>query len=123
ANSEEYPVVFRLAEQYLIRAEARAELGKISEAQSDLNVIRNRAGLGNTTASTKEALRDAILDERQVELFTERGHRWFDLKRRGEAADVLAPLKPSWQDTDVLFPIPESELLLNPNLLPQNDGY
>ncbi|MDO5969403.1 RagB/SusD family nutrient uptake outer membrane protein, partial [Flavivirga aquimarina] len=46
ANSEEYPVVFRLAEQYLIRAEARAELGKISEAQSDLNVIRNRAGLG-----------------------------------------------------------------------------
>ncbi|WP_170324226.1 RagB/SusD family nutrient uptake outer membrane protein [Polaribacter vadi] len=127
--SFEYPVVFRLAEQYLIRAEARAELNKIAGAQSDLNVVRNRAGLRNTMSSTTQELLDAILRERRVELFTEYGHRWFDLKRwftleRPEnAAEVLTPLKPNWKDTNVLFPVPESEILLNPNLLPQNDGY
>lgn len=126
----EYSVVFRLAEQYLIRAEALTEQGKISEAQSDLNDIRNRAGLPNTTAATQDDLLTAILNERRVELFAERsGHRWFDLKRwfhlerPGNAADVLAPLKPSWQVTNLLLPVPESEILLNPNLLPQNDGY
>ncbi len=127
----EYAIVLRLAEQYLIRAEARVmkENIDISGAQADLNRIRNRAGLLNTTANTKEELLTAILNERQVELFTEYGHRWFDLKRwlhlgrPGNAAEVLAPLKPRWQDTNVLFPVPESQILLNPNLLPQNDGY
>lgn len=124
SSSLEYQVVFRLAEQYLIRAEARAQLGNnIVGAQEDLNVIRNRAGLPNTTATTKSALLDDIFHERQVELFTEQGHRWFDLKRAEKAGEVLAPIKPNWQNRDVLFPIPESEILLNPNLLPQNDGY
>ncbi|GAA3619526.1 RagB/SusD family nutrient uptake outer membrane protein [Flavivirga jejuensis] len=122
-ESVEYLIAFRLAEQYLIRAEARAKLGEIPEAQADLNVIRNRAGLGNTGASTTDALVDAILKERFVELFTEWGHRWVDLKRREKATEVLAPIKPGWRDTDILFPIPESQILLNPNLLPQNDGY
>ncbi|GAA3586852.1 RagB/SusD family nutrient uptake outer membrane protein [Flavivirga amylovorans] len=122
-TSVEYPVQLRLAEQYLIRAEARAELEKIPEAQSDLNAIRNRAGLPNTTATTMEELLEAILQERRVELFTEHGHRWFDLKRTGKAAEVLTAIKPNWKDTDMLLPIPEAELLLNPNLLPQNDGY
>ncbi len=122
-TSIEYPIVFRLAEQYLIRSEARVQLGNILGAQSDLNVIRNRAGLENTMASTTNELLDAILQERFVELFTEGGHRWFDLKRMEKAAEVLAPIKPAWRDTDILFPIPESEILLNPNLLPQNDGY
>ncbi|NMH89697.1 RagB/SusD family nutrient uptake outer membrane protein [Flavivirga sp. Y03] len=122
-ESLEYLVEFRLAEQYLIRAEARAELDKISESQADLNVIRNRAGLANTTASTPNQLREAILRERFVELFTEGGHRWFDLKRMRKAEEVLAPIKPGWRKTDILLPIPESEILLNPNLLPQNEGY
>ena len=122
-TSFEYPVILRLAEQYLIRAEAKAELGDIAGAQSDLNVIRIRAGLTNTTAANTNELLVAILQERRVELFTEQGHRWFDLKRTGKAATVLAPIKPGWRDTDILFPIPESEILLNPNLLPQNDGY
>ncbi len=122
-TSLEYTVVFRLAEQYLIRAEARAQRGKIVDAQTDLNKIRTRAGLPNTTASTLNDLLKAIFDERQVELFTEKGLRWFDLKRTGRAAEVLAPIKPGWQHTDILFPVPESEILLNPNLLPQNDGY
>ena len=122
-SSVEYSIQLRLAEQYLIRAEARAHLENITGAQADINTIRNRAGLGNTTAATLDDLLDAILQERRVELFTEKGHRWFDLKRMGKAIEVLAPIKPGWQDTDVLFPIPNAELLLNPNLLPQNDGY
>lgn len=122
-SSVEYAIQLRLAEQYLIRAEARLQLGDITGAQTDINAIRNRAGLGNTTAATLNELLDAILQERRVELFTEKGHRWFDLKRMGKAKDVLEPIKPGWKDTDILFPIPESEILLNPNLLPQNDGY
>lgn len=123
SSSVEYSILLRLAEQYLIRAEARAHLGDISGAQADLNAIRNRAGLGNTSASTLNELLDAILQERRVELFTEMGHRWFDLKRMGKAIEVLAPIKPGWRDTDILFPIPEYEISLNPNLLPQNEGY
>ena len=123
ATSFEYLIILRLAEQYLIRAEARARLGDIEGAQSDINVIRGRAGLGETTANTMEDLLDAILQERRVEFFTELGHRWFDLKRMGKAAEVLAPIKSNWRDTNVLFPVPANELLANPNLLPQNDGY
>ncbi|AUP81545.1 RagB/SusD family nutrient uptake outer membrane protein [Flavivirga eckloniae] len=123
AESKEYPVVFRLAEQYLIRAEARAQRGDISGAQEDLNVVRTRAGLPNTIAASTDALLGVILQERRVELFTEHGHRWFDLKRLGKAAEILAPVKSNWQDKDILLPIPESEILLNPNLIPQNDGY
>ena len=125
SSSLEYPIMLRLAEQYLIRAEARVNRDDIDieGAQSDLNVIRTRAGLPNITAASKEELLKAILHERHVELFTEQGHRWFDLKRTRKAAEVLAPIKPGWQDRDILFPVPESEILLNPNLLPQNDGY
>lgn len=124
-GSVEYPINFRLAEQYLIRAEARVRRDDIDilGAQSDLNVIRNRAGLPNNTTTNADDLLGAILKERQTELFTEQGHRWFDLKRTRKAAEVLAPIKPGWRNTDVLLPIPESEILLNPNLLPQNDGY
>ena len=58
-----------------------------------------------------------------MELFTERGHRWFDLKRFGEANAVLEGIKPGWQDSDLLLPVPETEIEINPNLLPQNAGY
>ena len=122
-ESLEYSIVFRLAEQYLIRSEARAHLGNFEGARQDLNVIRNRAGLGDVSESSLEGLLDAILRERRVELFTERGHRWFDVKRQGKASEVLGPIKPNWQDTDLLLPIPEPELETNPNLLPQNPGY
>ncbi len=122
-TSVEFSILFRLSELYLIRAEARAQQGDIAGAQADINIIRNRAGLGNTIAITTNALLEAILQERQVELFTEFGHRWFDLKRMGKAAEVLAPIKPGWRDTDVLLPIPEEEILVNPNLAPQNPGY
>lgn len=121
--SLEYSIIFRLSEQYLIRAEARTHLSDISGAQQDLNTIRNRAGLTNTMANTINDLLDAILQERRVELFTEQGHRWFDLKRTGNASEVLSAVKPNWQGTHILLPIPEAELEVNPNLLPQNSGY
>lgn len=122
-SSIEYSKVFRLAEQYLIRAEAHAMLGNITGAQEDLNIIRSRAGLSNTLAVTIEQLKEAIINERRFELFTEYGHRWFDLRRTGKASEVLSPIKSGWRITDVLLPLPESELLTNPNLNPQNPGY
>ena len=118
--------VLRLGEQYLIRAEARAQLGDIAGAQADLNQTRNRAGLDDTVAASTIDLLDAIAQERRVELFTEFGHRWFDLKRTGQADAVLSviPYKAgTWEATDVLYPIPVSDLLANENLKPQNDGY
>ncbi len=122
-ESLEYSIHFRLAEQYLIRSEARTRIGNLIGASEDLNMIRNRAGLANTTANSESELLEAILAERRVELFTEQGHRWFDLRRTGRATAVLGMFKPDWEDTDVLFPIPEIELEANPNLLPQNQGY
>src|SRR5690606_24643689 len=89
----EYFVVLRLAEQYLIRAEARVHLGRLTGANSaemDINSIRNRAGLPNTTAETAEDLMGAIEQERRSELFTE-GHRWFDLIRTQRTSDILSP--------------------------------
>lgn len=122
----EYPIMLRLAEQYLIRAEARAQQTNIADAQSDLNVIRNRAGLSNTTAAIKDDLLTAIAHERQVELFTEMGHRWFDLRRTGKidaVMNIVAPLKGgTWATTKQLLPLPASEIILNPNLI-QNPGY
>lgn len=119
----ENSICFRLAEQYLIRAEARAEEDNLAGAQADLNLIRNRAGLPATTASTKSSLLMAIEQERRIELFSETGHRWFDLKRRNRADAVLGVLKvPNWQATDILYPIPFTQLEQNPALT-QNAGY
>jgi len=122
ADYTEYSVVVRLAEQYLIRAEARAMQNDISGAQADINTIRNRAGLPNTAATTQSQLLEAIVQERQFELFTEWGHRFFDLKRWGKLDEVLGPIKANWDTTDALLPIPQSEILINPNLT-QNLGY
>ena len=124
----EYFMLFRLAEQYLIRAEARANLNLIDEAKRDLDVIRTRAGLVGTTANDKASLIIAILSERQKELFTELGHRWLDLKRTSNIDGVMnsvTPLKANgstWQSYQQWFPLPQSELDLAPNLV-QNVGY
>lgn len=123
--SDERSTVIRLAELYLIRAEARAHQGNITganSAESDLNIIRNRANLANTTASTRPEMLDAIMQERRVELFTEWGHRWLDLKRTDQADEVLGPVKANWTSTDVLYPIPRQELENNQSLI-QNPGY
>ena len=108
---------------YLIRAEARARLGELTNAKTDLDAVRSLAGLAATTAATQQDLLTAILNERRVELFTEFGHRFFDLKRFGQLDNTLPVLKPDWSTNEALLPLPESELLLNPNLAPQNPGY
>jgi len=122
-TTEEYSIVMRLPEMYLIRAEARAKQGFLTGATADLDVIRNLAGLPSSTATNQQDILAAILRERRVEFFTEGGHRFFDLKRASELTTVLAPVKPGWSSNEALFPLPESELLLNPNMLPQNPGY
>lgn len=121
--SLEYSIVLRLAEQYLIRAEARAQQGDLIGAMEDFNKIRNRAGLVSKNGLSKSDLLAAILQERRSELFTEYGHRFFDLKRNGQIDAVLTAVKPGWNTTDILFPLPQTELSINPNLRPQNSGY
>lgn len=122
----EYKMMFRLGEQFLIRAEARAQQDKFigaDGAASDIDSIRMRAGLPATTATDKPTLMAAIEQERKVELFTEDGQRWFDLKRWNRATAVLSLIKPGWSTNDMLWPLPEAELNRNPYLRPQNDGY
>jgi len=117
----EYSMVLRLAEQYLIRAEARVYQGKLSEAQNDLNVIRERADLPPFEAQSETMLLDELFIQRQQELFTEWGHRWLDLKRSKRAQAIFGS-DPLWDSGDLLYPIPTQELIKNPNLT-QNDGY
>ncbi|MCG8320054.1 MAG: RagB/SusD family nutrient uptake outer membrane protein [Cytophagales bacterium] len=112
----------RLAEMYLIRAEARARQNKLTEAQEDLNIIRNRAGLPNTSASNQNDLLLAIEQERFVELCFE-GHRWADLIRTKRVDAVMSEFNPNWNPRAKLLPLPQTELDLNPNLRPQNPGY
>lgn len=119
-NGDEKSTILRLAEQFLIRSEARANLGKLSEAISDLDVIRDRAGLPkiadvNPEISQSELI-SAILFERRIEFFSEWGHRWFDLKRTNRAESELGPLKSDWDSSDLAYPIPASEIINNPNL-------
>ncbi|MAU15925.1 MAG: RagB/SusD family nutrient uptake outer membrane protein [Muricauda sp.] len=123
ASTQECSIIFRLAEQYLILAEANAQLGNLGPALEFLNTVRGRASLPFLDNLDQASLLQAVQAERRVEFFSEQGHRFFDLKRTGRADAVLAPIKPGWESSDRLLPIPESELLLNPNLLPQNEGY
>ncbi|WP_256005315.1 RagB/SusD family nutrient uptake outer membrane protein [Pedobacter deserti] len=123
---KEYTVVLRLSEQYLIRAEARAKLGNLDGAKSDINVVRTRAGLLSTTASSDEQVLSAIAHERYVELFTEFGHRWFDLKRTGKINERMEQVMSSkggvWQSYKALLPIAFFEMQGNPSLK-QTPGY
>lgn len=122
SEKTEYQVILRAGEQYLIRAEARANLNNLSGAADDLNTIRLRAGLSATIATTKNDLLLAIEQERRIELFSENGHRWLDLKRTNRLETVIRIVKPSFQSTDALFPIPQIERNRNSNLS-QNPGY
>lgn len=139
ASTEEYSTVMRLAEQFLIRAEARIKLNKIGDGIDDLNELRKRADpsgtlpLLSTGLSNDQAL-VALENERRHELFTEWGHRWFDLVRtkgfndhtKTRADEVLGIFKGSnWQSTDILFPIQNSSVNgENPGMTgDQNPGY
>lgn len=125
APVQERTVVFRLAELYLIRAEANVMLNNFDKSIDDLTVVRKRAGLQTSVPLEKEKILNAILRERRFELFTEWGHRWFDLKRLGKINEVLMAVKGiNWQSTDQLYPIPLDDIIKDVNLKgQQNPGY
>jgi starch-binding outer membrane protein, SusD/RagB family len=124
AVKSEHVIVFRLPELYLNRAEARCHLNNLPGAISDLNEVKKRANpngqpFANTTQSVVEA---AISKEKRIEFFAEWGMRWFDLGRTGQTDNVLSAVKPTWNSRAKLFPIPSTEIQLNPNLL-QTPGF
>lgn len=122
-SPSERSTLLRLAELYLIRAEARVKSNDITGAQQDINAIRNRALLDNTTVTNPNQLLDLIALERQREFFAENGHRWLDLKRTGKLDETLSVLSDKiWKSTDNLYPIPEPAIRSNP-FLNQNSGY
>jgi uncharacterized protein (DUF427 family) len=126
------PVVLRLAEAYLNRAEALAKLGRDAEALDDVNTIRTRAGLsgealfdlGNMHGYT--SVLDVVLDERRMEFFTE-GQRAFDVYRNnrtmnrsypgvhlaeGETTQLIEPTDPR-----IIYFIPQDEMLANSDMI------
>jgi hypothetical protein len=109
--------ILRIAEQYLIRAEARAQLDNPEGALADLNAIRDRAGLEPSPAVTREEILLAIENERRFE-FAFEPHRWYDLVRTNRAAAVLNLSDPN----KYVLPIPISQLIIDP-ALKQNPGY
>lgn len=121
--SQEYSVILRIEEAYLIAAEAENKLGNQSGALQKLSVIRSRAGLTTPATAPAQSVDEMIVRERRHELFTEGSHRFFDLKRWGVLNTTMQALKPEWQPYMQYLPLPQRELLVNPNLNPQNDGY
>lgn len=122
ASSQEYSVIFRLEEMYFNRLEAYLNTGQYELALVDWNLLRTRSGLviyEQVPADWKQKL----LQERRAEFFCEFGHRFFDLKRTGMLDTEMIKTKTGWQNYFGLLPLPQAELLLNPNLLPQNEGY
>lgn len=123
----EYEMVLRLGEQYLIRAESRAQQQNTSGALSDLNAIRARAGLPNSIAN-QSTLLTAIQHEREVELFSELGQRWLDLKRTGNVDAVMGAGGACvakggiWNTYQQLYPLHYSDIIKDVNLR-QNPGY
>lgn len=121
-------ILFRLAEQYLIRAEARARRSNLDGAKEDLDRIRNRAGLNGTSATLQVDIINAILKERRVELFTESSHRFLDLKRSGTIDAVMnvvvaqKGIGATWNPLKQNFPIAVNDILANPKLI-QTEGY
>ena len=123
----EYYVVMRLAEMFLIRAEANFLLSPANKNSSidDLNALRARANITNLPYTlTDMQVTTAIAQERRVEFFAEWGHRWLDLKRTNKANEVLSQLsyKQPWKSFQLLYPVPLNEITWDNNLS-QNIGY
>ena len=124
SGGEDFPVI-RLAEMYLIRAEARARQGGASLplAIADVNVIRRRAGADTLVfgvdATTQQEVLDAVEREWRLE-FAMEGQRWFVLRRFGTMAAFLAGK--GADPTQDRYPIPQSEINVVPGLQ-QNPGY
>ncbi|MRI00515.1 RagB/SusD family nutrient uptake outer membrane protein [Kriegella sp. EG-1] len=116
-------IELRLADIVLLYAEALNENSKTADAITQLNIIRTRAGLAGTTASTQADVRQAILDERRLELALE-GHRWFDLVRAeaSQSGIIEAEMGVAVSSNYYIFPIPNTEVTSFPEIT-QNEGY
>ncbi len=112
-------IELRLGDVILLYAEALNENGNTSGALTELNKIRTRAGLANSSASTQVEVRNAIQEERRLELAFE-GQRWFDLVRTGTVNEEMGA---SVDSNYFLFPIPISEILASGGVITQNPGY
>ena len=120
--SNNYPII-RYADVLLMYAEAQNELGQTADAYTYVNQIRTRAKLPPLANLSQTDFRDALMNERRWELCFE-GHRWFDLVRTGTLVSTLrAKGNANIQDFHVLYPVPQRDIDVNPNLNPQNNGY
>ena len=119
SSSTDPSYVIRLAELYLIRAEARAKKATpdLTGAIGDLNLVRARADVPAFTGSTQAEVIQAIEDENSLE-FAFESHRWFDLVRTKRVGDVLGVTNTNFW----LFPLPYSDILSDPDVT-QNPGY
>lgn len=111
--------VIRYSEVVLTIAEAAARTGDLDNATKQVNLIRVKAGLASTTATTQDDLITEILLQRRLELAHE-GQYWFDLRRTN---NVQTALPASTQTFRNLWPIPFQEILNSGNVLTQNPGY
>lgn len=122
----ECTAIYRLAEIYLIRAESYAATGSLQNAISDVDMVRQRAGLSLIATTnpgiSASKLTDLIRNEQRLEFFAELGHRFLNLKRTGELNELLTHIKNNWKKERILWPIPEDQIALNRNLV-QNPGY
>jgi hypothetical protein len=123
STGTEHPHIIRLAEVYLIRAEARAQQGRLVEAVDDYNRLRVRAGLAThvfgVNVTDQASVLAAIARERRVELAFE-GDRWPDLVRTGQVVSVM---NLSAKPHQALYPIPQNEIDVTAGRLAQNPGY
>jgi hypothetical protein len=122
---EDYIKIVRLSDAYLIRAEARAELGNEEGARDDLNAVASArdAEYEDSTATGNDLIL-AILDERRKEFALE-GDRVFDLMRRQLTWTNFGTFENrqiSWDNDKLINPIPRVEIDVNPNIT-QNPGY
>lgn len=123
-------IVFRLAETYLIAAEALMQAGNLTEAVEYINVVRRRAAYPGEEAEMEITEADLdidfILNERARELLGE-GHRWFDLKRTGKLVERVKAHNPDGgpniQPYHALRPIPSTVIDRVTSDFPQNEGY
>lgn len=120
ATSDDNVILYRSAELFLIRAEARVRKASpdLIGALSDLNVVRTRAGLTNFISLSSADILTAILAERRVE-FAHEGHRLFDLRRYNLTGPVLG-ISEAFRN---LWPIPQREVLTSGGIIAQNDKY
>jgi hypothetical protein len=132
-DSDNNWIVLRYADVYLMYAEALNEIGYVADgpAFNHLNQIRNRAGLASKTSDHADlalrvadqgAFRLAIEQERRVELAFE-GHRWFDLVRTNRALAVMTASGKAMEAHHVIFPIPQTQIDINPGVITQNPDY